>query len=468
MRLLSCTLVRLAVFRLVALPLVALPLVALPLAAQDRDSWVISQITTQNAGLSSGLRTEKYQQMDASPFVFYRGTDHLFWADQGLSSDLTTFGNLSTTRIWLQGDLHTDNFGAFDNDAGTVVYDLNDFDETVIADYQLDVWRMAVSLVLVARQNGFNDTDAATFVDSFTEHYLDGVEAFVGTSAETTKAFTVSNTYGQLDDFLSDTTSSDSRVKMLDKWAPKSGGVRAFNPATNSDLAAVNASTTTAIKAALGSATYGVTLSGGLGWSSSYFKVKSVAQRLHAGVGSLGTTRYYVLIDGKTTGQDDDRILDVKAQAAPSAWGRIASAAQSATTTASGGNQAKRTVVAYKSLGVKVDDHLGWTSINSQAFSVRERSPYKETLDVAVLNSFDRMTKLAEQWGDILSAAHCRADQDSAGSGITTSFENAVNAEINGWHSEFRTLVRAKSVGYANQVESDYAAYVAWRLAGGG
>ena len=49
-----------------------------------------------------------------------------------------------------------------------------------------------------------------------------------------------------------------------------------------------------------------------------------MAERLHAGVGSLGVKRYYVLIEGPSTGQSDDRILDVKAQGAPSAWGQIA------------------------------------------------------------------------------------------------------------------------------------------------
>lgn len=438
------------------------------LAAADRTDWVTGQLTTANAALSATTREEKYSLMEDSPFAFYRGTNHLFWSDHGLSADLAIYGNRSASRTWLQGDLHADNFGAFDNDQGTVVYDLNDFDEGVVADYQLDLWRMAVSIVLVARQNGFSNAQAGVFVDSFIEHYLDSIETYVGSSAETTRIFTASNTYGQLDDLLVEAASSNSRTKMLDKWAPKVGGKRAFNTASNPDLAAVTTITANAIKAGLTSSTYGATLSGGISWSSSYFTVKSVAQRLHAGVGSLGNTRYYVLIEGKTTGQDDDRILDVKLQKAPSAFGRMAAAAQTATSTASGSNHARRAVTAYKALGCKVDDHLGWTAIAGQAYSVRERSPFKETLDVAVLDSSDRMTKLAEQWGDILAAGHCRADKDTSGSGITTAFEDAVKPLIDGKHDAFRSLVRSKALAYADQVEADWESFLAWRMASGG
>ena len=71
--------------------------------------------------------------MAESAFTFLRGTAHLFWSDPGADERLSDFGD-PRVRGWVQGDLHTDNFGAFDNDRGTVVYDLNDFDEAVLAD----------------------------------------------------------------------------------------------------------------------------------------------------------------------------------------------------------------------------------------------------------------------------------------------------------------------------------------------
>ncbi len=113
----------------------------------------MAAIKAQNDALPPTDRQAKYAKMAASPFVFFRGTNHVFCADFAGDPRLSQFGG-SRMRTWLQGDLHVENFGAFSNDEGDVVYDSNDFDEAVIADYQYDLWRMAVSIVLVAREQG--------------------------------------------------------------------------------------------------------------------------------------------------------------------------------------------------------------------------------------------------------------------------------------------------------------------------
>ena len=122
------------------------------LKGNDRPSNVISALQEWNKDLTPCDREAKYCKMASAPLVFYRGTDHLYWADFVGDERLEQFGS-HETRTWLQGDLHAYNFGSFDNHSGEVVFDLNDFDECIYADYQYDVWRMAVSIVLIARQN---------------------------------------------------------------------------------------------------------------------------------------------------------------------------------------------------------------------------------------------------------------------------------------------------------------------------
>lgn len=136
-------------------------------AAQSRTSYVVTEVTNANAGLSASIRAEKYTLMKASAFAFFRGTNHLYWKDLGNSPSLYAYGAVSTSRIWLGGDMHVDNTGSFGDDQGDVVFGLNDFDEAAIGDYQLDVWRMAVSLVLVARENGFGASEQGALLDSF-------------------------------------------------------------------------------------------------------------------------------------------------------------------------------------------------------------------------------------------------------------------------------------------------------------
>jgi uncharacterized protein (DUF2252 family) len=427
-------------------------------AAQDRTSVVVTEIKNANALLSSAARTEKYGLMKASAFAFFRGSNHLYWKDFGNSSQLLGYGGVSSTRTWLGGDMHVDNMGSFDDDQGDVVYGLNDFDEAVLGDYQLDVWRLAVSVVLVARENGFGRTDQGALLDSFTEAYLDAMASYAGNSGEATRKFVASNTYGLLDDFLDDVTASSSRSELLDDWTVLIGGVRRLDTSGNPDLAPVSAAVDGDVRNHM--AAYRSTLSGGSSLPASYFTVKSVAERLHAGIGSLGATRYYVLIEGPTSGQDDDRILDVKAQTTPTPWSYLPSTAVSQTSALCGGNMALRTVLAYKALGYRVDDLLGWLALSDgKTYSVRERSPFKDTFDTTTLTTTTRLTNLAEQWGQVLATHHARADKDWDSSVFPSSLDGQINALTDGGHAGFRARVRALALDYADQVELDYASF---------
>jgi uncharacterized protein (DUF2252 family) len=198
---------------------------------RDRDA--LSLIESANSSLSDDDRDQKYCAMSESPFVFFRGTNHLYWHDLGQDPRLTFFGEVQgddATRIWIQGDLHLENYGAFDDDGGDVVYALNDFDESVIADYQLDLWRMATSLVLVAADlEDFDADDLREVIDAFGESYLDAVAGFRGNDDEDGAVVTAEAAYGRLDDFLRDVEESNSRREMLDEWTVVAGGERSFD-----------------------------------------------------------------------------------------------------------------------------------------------------------------------------------------------------------------------------------------------
>lgn len=430
--------------------------------AVSRPGHVVAEIEAANAWLDEAARAEKYAAMAASPFAFLRGTNHLYWKDLGASPELDLHGGYAGTRVWLNGDMHVSNTGSFDDDQGEVVYGLNDFDEAIIGDYQLDVWRLAVSLVLVARENGgFSAADEAAIADAFTEAYLDAMEAHAGSSGETTKRFTASNTYGLLDDFLAEVKATESRVEMLDEWAPRVSGVRRLAAGVHPDLSAVSAAVDADIRGQM--ASYRGTLSGGgTSLPASYFQVKSVAARLHAGLGSLGAPRYYVLIEGATSGQDDDRILDVKAQGEPTAWAYADPQAIDQTEAACAGNMALRAVTAYKALGYRVDDHLGWMALSDgRVYSVRERSPWKDTFPAEDLTTITRITKLAEQWGQVLAAHHARADRDWNASVVPGSIDGEIKGLVDGDHAGFRAQVRAIALPYADQVELDFESFAA-------
>ena len=428
-----------------------------------RRPGIINQIESWNTGISSSDRHTKYCKMASSAFVFYRGTNHLFWEDFMGDSRINQYGN-SRTKVWLQGDLHAENYGAFQNDDGIIVFDLNDFDESVIDDYQYDIWRMAVSIVLVARQNGgFSQSSIDTAVDAFSETYLDTMSNYRGNNQEKDKIYTQSNTYGRLDNFLADVESKESRQKMLDKWTNLVGGQRRFDLGY-SKLEAASSSDKSAITSSMQG--YGNTLSGKISYTSSYFKVKDIAKRILAGTGSLGTPRFYVLIEGPSSSQNDDIILDVKLQSKPTAYYYWSSSKKSDYDW-SFSNDAQRHSIAYKALSTAVDDHLGWMDFNGGHFSVRERSPYKETLDSAELNTASRLSDLASQWGAILATDHARSDKDYDSSYISASVDKEIDVATDGDHSGFRSLVRSIANSYANTVEDDYNSFMASHLVQG-
>ena len=91
--------------------------------------------------------------MLVSPFTFYRGAAKIMAADL---EDTPTAG----LTVQLCGDAHLSNFGAFASPERTLLFDLNDFDETLPGPFEYDVKRLAASLTIVARNNGFRAADA--------------------------------------------------------------------------------------------------------------------------------------------------------------------------------------------------------------------------------------------------------------------------------------------------------------------
>ena len=91
--------------------------------------------------------------MMVSPFTFYRGAAKIMAADL---ADTPVAG----LEAQLCGDAHLSNFGAFASPERRLLFDLNDFDETLPGPFEYDVKRMAASFTIAARNNGFSTADA--------------------------------------------------------------------------------------------------------------------------------------------------------------------------------------------------------------------------------------------------------------------------------------------------------------------
>lgn len=85
----------------------------------------------------------KYRKMAAEPFAFFRGTACIFYADVTRMRD--EFADSRTSRIWIHGDLHAENFGTYLNSDGRLTFNVNDFDEAYLGHLSWDLRRFAAS-----------------------------------------------------------------------------------------------------------------------------------------------------------------------------------------------------------------------------------------------------------------------------------------------------------------------------------
>ena len=119
----------------------------------DRKGKIYEAIEHHNQALPLMSKHEKFKKMRASPYAFFRGSNHIFWSDFAGDWQVNRFGGSAFSRTWLQGDAHVYNMGAYLNDIGAVSYGFDDYDDSLVADYQYDVWRFAISMVLDSKEN---------------------------------------------------------------------------------------------------------------------------------------------------------------------------------------------------------------------------------------------------------------------------------------------------------------------------
>ena len=131
---------------------------------KQRTADVIALLQENNRDRLQHLLPIKYEHMAASPFGFFRGAVPLMAAD---------LAPLPTTGLLTQicGDAHVQNLGAFEAPDGRLIFDINDFDETVVGPWEWDVKRMSASLVLAGREAGNSDKQCKAAVVAFVERY---------------------------------------------------------------------------------------------------------------------------------------------------------------------------------------------------------------------------------------------------------------------------------------------------------
>ena len=117
---------------------------------------VVQEILAFNAGRDPDRLGLKYRNMRASPFGFLRGTCHLFYRSLPVDALFD-----EAPPVWSCGDLHLQNFGSYKGDNRLVYFDLNDFDESLLAPASLDLVRFLCSVLVAAPDLGVGRKESA-------------------------------------------------------------------------------------------------------------------------------------------------------------------------------------------------------------------------------------------------------------------------------------------------------------------
>ena len=391
----------------------------------------------------------KFRKMAADPFAFFRGTAAVFFDDVAALEDPWATGD--GRRVWIQADLHAENFGTYIDSDGRLVFDVNDFDEAYLGHWTWDLQRFVASLGLLCWRKALPDEVIDQLVATFVDGYLDQVAHYTEEHDDTAWAITLDNARGAVLDTLHDARMS-TRVGLLESATVVENYRRRFRQTDG--IRQLEDAEREKVEEAF--ARYVDTIPGHHRATSLTFDVLDVVGISGIGIGSAGLPAYNVLIEGWTQALDNDVVLLVKQgnEAAPS---RVV---EDPSVTSFFQHHGHRTAMSQRALQAHSDQFLGWTEIDGTGYVVTEFSPYEQDLDWDDLTEPDHMVELVEQLGRATAKIHCVADEDADAKLVTGQVEDLVAEATDGRRDELVADLTRFAHEYAARTRRDHALFV--------
>jgi len=396
----------------------------------------------------------RYGRMMISPFSYFRG------AALPMASDLA---DTPVTGLAVQacGDAHLSNFGVYGSPERRLAFDVNDFDETLPGPWEWDVKRLAASLEVAARGNGFTGKQRRGIVLAAVGQYRAAMRGFAEMSS--LEVWYAHADVEQLRDQFDSTLSTRQR-RQLDKGMAKAmtrDNLQALGKLTRvvdgrvrllSDppvLVPVDELETGEIDPAVLAAfltdmikRYARTLDSDRRYLLEQYEFCDMARKV-VGVGSVGTRCWVILMLGRDA--TDPLFLQVK-EAEPSVLSRFAGASGYR-------NQGQRVVAGQRLMQTSSDLFLGWQHTDAgfddrpRDFYVRQLRDWKFSLDIGLMIP-DGLRRYATLCGWTLARAHAR------------SGDRIAIATYLGASDVFDQAVTEFAAAYADQTERDHKALV--------
>jgi uncharacterized protein (DUF2252 family) len=414
----------------------------------------VALLAEQAGSRSPELVAVRYGRMLVSPFTFYRG------AALPMAADLAA-GPAAGFRVQLCGDAHLSNFGVFGSPERRLVFDVNDFDETLPGPFEWDVKRLVASLVVAGRDNGFAAADARRVAVAGAARYRKAMREFAA-------APTLAVWYSHMD-----VEEAIARFKVrLKKGVVRRTESMAAKVRTRDSMQAVAKLTKVVdgqreivsdpplivpVEELAADASYDMlrslvsdyrrTLPPDRQHLLGRFRLTRVARKV-VGVGSVGTQAWILLMEAE---DDLDPLLLQAKQAERSVLAAYAGESQY-------DNQGERVVSGQRLMQAASDIFLGWqrttvSGLGRTDYYLRQLRDWKYSAPIERMGPGE-MADYGELCGWTLARAHAR-----------TGDRFAIAAYLGG-SGKFEQAVADFGVSYADQTERDHAALAAAAASG--
>jgi uncharacterized protein (DUF2252 family) len=372
----------------------------------------------------------KHHLMAQSPFVFFRGAAPVMAADLSV---LPNTGIISQ----LCGDAHVRNLGAFAAPDGRLVFDINDFDETIRGPFEWDLKRMSASIVLAGRESGHKDLVVRQAVEAFITRYIAKMNEFsnlpilevgryqvhrLGTVEPVHEALlkaeraTPLHTLGQLTEPSNRKPGAPLRLKESRPMLTRISGARADK-----------------VIGALGP--YRENLEPQRQHLLSLYRPIAVGFKV-VGTGSIGLRDYCIYFEGN--GAMDPLFLQMKEEV-PSCYMPYLHDARPPH------QNGQRAVEGQRAMQVQSDPFLGWTHMEGRDYLVRQLNDHKGSIELEDMAGTG-LGAFAEICGELLARGHARSGDPQMIAGYLGTGGGFAAAM-----AEFGSL-------YADQTEKDWQA----------
>ncbi len=397
---------------------------------------------------SDGFRT-KFRKMAADPFAFYRGSACLFYSDMDKLKD--KWADEQTSKIWIHGDLHAENFGTYMNSEGVLVFDVNDFDEAYVGHFSWDLRRFVASLALMGWQKALPDDDVRDLATTYLQAYVEQVAHYVDQVEDHAYALRLDNTEGAIHEVLR-TARMATRVGLLDAVTE----IVDYNRKLRRTSDTRDLSKTERKKVEGAYKRYLKTIPAAKREHHEvFYDVKDIVGKKGFGIGSAGLPAYNVLIEGYNQALENDIVLTMK-------QGNIAAASRVLSNRLKDyfEHEGHRTVVSQRALQVHTDSFLGHTTVDGVGFVVSEMSPYEADLDWSDITEPEEMAPVLDSLGRATAKIHCVSDDDSEEDLVDFSTEHAIAAIIGDDPEEFIRDLVDFGESYAVRARRDHSLFV--------